>query len=172
MEMLGASIIPIMLLIIIFLGLGKKVPLFEVFMLGAKDGIQSTIAITPSLVGLITSVGMLKASGALDIFTSAIAPLMSKIGVPAVSVPLMILRPISGSGSLALINNIFKDFGPDSLIGRIVSVMMGSTETTFYAIAIYFGSVGIKNTRHTAFAAICADLTGFFMSAFLVRLLL
>jgi spore maturation protein B len=171
MEILGISIIPLMLLIIIFLGIIKKVSLFDVFMTGAKDGIKSTIDITPSLVGLITSVSMLKASGALDIFTSAIAPIVSKIGVPAVSVPLMILRPISGSGSLALINNIFKDFGPDSFVGRTISVMMGSTETTFYAIAIYFGSIGIKNTRHTAFAAICADLTGFLMSAFLVRLL-
>jgi spore maturation protein B len=138
---------------------------------GAKDGIKSTLLIIPPLIGLIVSISMVKASGALDIFTCAIAPLTNSVGIPEKTIPLMILRPISGSGSMAIINNIFSQSGPDSFIGKVASTMMGSTETTFYAIAVYFGSVNIKNTRHTIPAALCADFSGFLMSVLTVKFL-
>jgi len=171
LEKFGAFILPVMIFIIISLGFIKKIEIFDVFIKGAREGLKSTFLIAPSLVGLITSVSMLKASGALDIFTASAAPFMNKIGIPAETVPLMLLRPISGSGSMALINNIFSEFGTESFIGRIASVMMGSTETTFYAIAVYFGAINIKNTRHTVPAALCADLTGFILSVIAVKLL-
>ena len=157
---------------IIIFGLFKRVPIFDVFISGAKDGLSSTLAIAPSLIGLIVAVSMLKASGALDILTSFLAPVGNLIAIPKETIPLMLLRPISGSGSLALIDSIFKSCGPDSFPGRVASVMMGSTETTFYAIAVYFGAVSIKNTRHTIPAALLADFTSFIMAVLMVRLLL
>lgn len=162
---------PCMIAFILVFGLVKKVPLFDVFISGAKEGLTSTFSIAPSLIGLVVSVSMLKSSGALDIITSFLEPLGNLIAVPKETIPLMLLRPISGSGSLALIDSIFKSCGPDSFAGRVASVMMGSTETTFYAIAIYFGAVGIKNIRHTVPAAILADLTSFILSVLTVRLL-
>lgn len=162
---------PCMIAFILVFGLVKKVPLFDVFISGAKEGLTSTFSIAPSLIGLVVSVSMLKSSGALDIITSFLEPLGNLIAVPKETIPLMLLRPISGSGSLALIDSIFKSCGPDSFAGRVASVMMGSTETTFYAIAIYFGAVGIKNIRHTVPAAILADLTSFILSVLTIKLL-
>lgn len=155
---------------IIIFGIFKKIPLFDTFISGAKDGFFSTFSIAPSLIGLIVAVSMLKASGALDIITSLLVPIGNLIAVPKETIPLMLLRPISGSGSLALVDSIFKSCGPDSFPGRVASVMMGSTETTFYAIAVYFGAVGIKSTRHTIPAALIADFTSFIMSVLMVRL--
>lgn len=168
MEKIGAYSIPIVVALIIVFGFVKKVNIFDTFIEGAKDGMRSTIAITPSIIGLITAVTMLKASGALDIFSSFISPLTNFFNVPSEIVPMMILRPVSGSGSIALLDNIFKNFGPDSVIGKIASVMMGSSETTFYAITVYYGAIGIKNIRHTVPCAIAADITGFVMSVFTV----
>lgn len=157
-------------LIIIF-GFFKKVPLFDTFVGGAKDGLLSTFSIAPSLIGLIVAVSMLKTSGTLDIITSFLSPVGTFLGIPEETIPLMFLRPISGSGSLAFVDSIFKNCGPDSFPGRVASVMMGATETTFYAITVYFGSVGIKNTRHTIKAALSADLTSFIISVLTVKLL-
>ncbi len=157
--------------LIILFGFFKKVPLFDTFISGAKEGLLSTFSIAPSLIGLIVAVSMLKTSGTLDIITSFFAPVGSFLGIPKETIPLMFLRPVSGSGSLAFVDSIFKSCGPDSLPGRVASVMMGSTETTFYAIAVYFGSVGIKNTRHTIPVALTADLTSFIISVLTVKLL-
>ncbi len=157
---------------IIILGLFREVPLFDTFIKGAHEGLQATLSITPSLIGLITAVSMLKASGALDIFTNMIAPIVAHLGIPPEITPLAILRPISGSGSIALLDNIFKNYGPDSTVGRIASIMMGSTETTFYTIAVYFGAVGIKNSRHTIPSALLADLVGITMSIITVKTLM
>ena len=114
---------------------------------------------------------MLRASGVLDAFTSLISPALSLLGIPAETGALMLLRPVSGSGALAVAGDLIAQYGPDSLIGRTASVMLGSTETTFYVIAVYFGAAGIKRTRCAVPAALCADLTGFVMSALTVRLL-
>ena len=164
-------VIPSATLLIIIFGLLKKVPIFDAFLQGAKDGMKSTAGIAPALIGLITSVTMLKASGALDMFTSLIKPVTDAIGFPSELVPLAILRPVSGSGSIALLDNIMTSNGVDTFIGRVGSVMMGSTETTFYAIAVYFGSIGIKNTRHTIPASLIADLVSVIASVFAVILI-
>lgn len=170
MNTFSFYVLPCAVGFIIIFGIFKKVPLFDTFISGAKDGFFSTFSIAPSLIGLIVAVSMLKASGALNIITSLLAPIGILISVPKETIPLILLRPISGSGSLALVDSIFKSCGPDSFPGRVASVMMGSTETTFYAIAVYFGAVGIKNTRHTIPAALIADLTSFIMSVLMVRL--
>ena len=168
---MSAFIVPSIIFVIIFLGFLKKVPVFDTFIQGAKDGMKSTAMIAPSLVGLIVSVSMLKASGALDMFTSFIAPVAEVLHIPPIVVPLAILRPISGSGSIAFLDTIFSSTGVDSFASRVASVMMGSTETTFYAIAVYFGAIGIKNTRHTIPSALIADLTGFILSIITVSIL-
>lgn len=170
MDKFGAYVVPVTVCLIIVFGLVRRVPVFDSFVAGAKEGISSTVSILPSLVGLIMAVTMLKASGALDMFSSFIAPLAECIGLPPQTMPLALLRPISGSGSTAILTQIFADYGPDSFIGRVASVMMGSTETTFYAIAVYFGAVGIKKTRHAIPAALAADATGYLMSVLAVRL--
>ncbi len=163
-------IVPIIIGLIIIFGIVNKVCIFDVFIDGAKDGFKSTISILPTLVGLITAISMLKASGALDMFTSLVSPIFAKIGFPEQVIPLMLLRPVSGSGALALADSIFTEFGPDSFIGRISSVVLGSTETTFYAIAVYFGSIGIKKTRHTVPAALIADITSYIVASITVIL--
>lgn len=164
-------IVPIIISTIIGFGVFKKVDIFSVFVSGAKDGLYSTFSIVPSLVGLITAVTMLNASGFLDIFSS-FANLFFKNLIPSQVIPLMILRPISGSGSLAVLDNILSNYGPDSLTGKIASVLMGATETTFYTIAVYFGAVNIKNSRHALPCALIADVSSFILSCVLVKLLL
>lgn len=170
MDKIGVYLVPCIIALILLFGFVRKVPLFDTFLDGAKEGLRSTVSIAPALVGLITVVTMLKASGALDLFTAAVRPLAQAVGLPPEVVPLTLLRPVSGSGSMALLNGIFADCGPDSFAGRVAAVMMGSTETTFYAIAVYFGAVGIKKTRHTVPAALSADLVSFLTSALAVRL--
>ena len=172
MTEFGNYLIPCVIGLILVFGLVRRVPLFDTFLEGAKEGAKSTFGIIPALVGLITAVSMLKASGALDMFTAFIAPLAEKIGLPPQVVPLMLLRPVSGSGSLALVDQIFSSSGVDSFAGRVAAVMMGSTETTFYTLALFYGSIGIKKTRHTLPSALSADMTGFVCSALLVHLLL
>lgn len=144
---------------------------FEAMLDGIKDGLGVLLRIFPSLVALLTAVYMLRASGALDALTSLLSPLLSLLGIPPVTAPLMLLRPVSGSGALAAATELIEQYGPDSYIGRTAAVMLGSTETTFYVIAVYFGAAGIKRTRWAVPAALCADITGFAVSALAVRLL-
>lgn len=171
MEWVGIFAMPVCVCLILLFGLFRRVPVFTTFVSGAKEGFCSAVEILPTLVGLVVAVEMLKASGALDIFSSFISPVVERLGIPPEVVPLALLRPVSGSGSLAILSSIFEDFQPDSLIGRIASVMMGSTETTFYAIAVYYGAVGIKKTRHTIPSAVTADFVSVAASALAVRLL-
>lgn len=168
LDKVGNYVIPLSTLLIIIFGLIRKVPIFDAFLQGSKDGMRSTAGIAPALIGLITAVTMLKASGALDIFTSLIKPVTDAIGFPSELVPLAILRPISGSGSIALLDNIMKNHGVDTFIGRVGSVMMGSTETTFYAVAVYFGAIGIKNTKHAIPSSLIADILAVITSIFAV----
>lgn len=161
---------PAVILCIVLFGLFRNVPLFDTFVAGAKEGLRSTVSILPSLVGLIMAVSMLSASGALDLFSSALAPAARALGLPPQVMPLALIKPVSGSGSTAVLTQIFKDCGPDSFPGRVASVMSGSTETTFYAIAVYFGAVDIRKTRHTIPAALAGDLTACILSALTVRL--
>jgi spore maturation protein B len=169
---IGSYVIPLVIVIIIFTGLLKGENVFDLFMSGAKDGITTAFNILPALVGLMTAIAMFKASGALDLIVNALAPLGKLLHFPSEVVPLALMRPISGSGSLSIFEHIMKTYGADSFIGRVASVMQGSTETTFYTIAIYYGSVNIKKTRHTIPAALSAEFVGFVMSVLAVKLLL
>ena len=144
---------------------------FEVMLDGIKDGLGVLLRIFPSLVALLTAVYMLRASGALEALTALLSPLLTLLGIPPETAPLMLLRPVSGSGALAAATELIGQYGPDSYIGRTAAVMLGSTETTFYVIAVYFGAAGIKRTRWAVPAALCADITGFAVSALTVRLL-
>ena len=144
---------------------------FETMVDGIKDGLGVLLRIFPSLVALLTAVYMLRASGALEALTALLSPLLTLLGIPPETAPLMLLRPVSGSGALAAATELIGQYGPDSYIGRTAAVMLGSTETTFYVIAVYFGAAGIKRTRWAVPAALCADITGFAVSALAVRLL-
>lgn len=161
---------PLFIAVVVIFGFIKKVPLFDAFVIGAKDGIMTLLKIAPTLVGLIVAVDMLKASGATDMLCELITPLAESLGFPKEIVPMVLLRPISGGGSTALLTNIYKDCGPDSFAGKVASVLAGSTETTFYAIAVYFGSVNVKKIRHTLFAALSADFTAAVMAVLTVKL--
>ncbi len=172
MKYISVYAIPVFIVSFIVFGLIRKVNVYECFVEGAKSGVESMFGIIAPLVGLMVAISMFRESGALEIIANTLSPILSYLGLPAEVLPLSILRPISGSASLALVTDIFKTYGPDSQIGKIASVMMGSTETTFYTIAVYFGAVGIKNTRHTIPSALSADLTGIIFSALIVSLML
>ena len=170
MAELGNYVLPIVVVLILVTGVIKRLKVFDLFLAGAKEGITVALNILPALVGLMVAIAMFRASGALDMLVSALAPLGKALHFPAEIVPLALMRPISGSGSLSLFEQILKTYGPDSIIGRIASVLQGSTETTFYTVAIYYGSININKTRHTVPAALIADFTGVVMSIITVNL--
>lgn len=170
MDKIGIYVVPVVIVLIVVFGVIKKVNIFDSFTVGAKEGISSLISIAPSLIGLVLAVTMLDSSGFFDIITQALSPLCAKIGIPPEVVPLGLMRPVSGSGSFALLNSILEKYGADSIIGKTASVMAGSTETTFYAITVYFGSVGIRKTRHTIPSALTADLCGIIFASLSVRM--
>lgn len=170
MESFNHYIIPAIVLIILVTGLVEGVEIFDVFLKGAKEGLSTAARILPSLIGLMTAVGVFKSSGALDLLSHALKPVASLLGLPNEVMPLALLRPISGSGGMAIFRDLLASYGPDSFVGRVASVMMGSTETTFYTIAVYYGAIGIKNTRHTVFSSVSADLVNLIMSCIAVRL--
>lgn len=169
MEAVSIYSVPCFIFIFLISGFIRKTDVYGCFVAGAKSGLQSTFNIIPSLIGLMAAIAMFRESGCLDLLTRLISPLTNLIHMPAELVPLGFLRPVSGSASLAVVTDLFSRFGPDSVQGRIASIMMGSTETTFYTIAVYFGSAGIKNVRYTLAAALAADLTGIIMSVMLVQ---
>ena len=147
----------------------RRVDVFEALTCGAAEGLKTVGRILPALIALVTAVNMLRASGALDAFTVLCSPLLAALGIPPETFSLLLLRPFSGSGALAAGSEIISRYGADSLIGRTAAVMLGSTETTFYVIAVYFGAAGIRKSRHTVPAALCADLAGFITAAAAVR---
>lgn len=166
----SSFVIPVLLSAVAIYGMGKKVNVYSALTRGAEDGLTVLLHILPALVGLMTAVSMFRASGALEWFSGLCAPLLDRLGLPPETTPMMLIRPVSGSGALAVASDLIVTHGPDSYIGRVAAVMLGSTETTFYTIAVYFGSAGIVRTRHTIPAALVADLTGFLASALAVRL--
>ncbi len=170
---LSAWIIPTMTVSILLYGYLKKVAIYEVFTEGAKEGFWVAVKIMPYLIAILAAVGLLKASGALDYFIQFIAPVTNMIGLPADALPMALMRPFSGSGSLGILSSIFNDpsLGPDSFVGLLTSTMMGSTETTFYVVAVYYGAVQIKKLRHTLWVALSADLAGILASVFIVHTL-
>ena len=168
---LSSLVIPGLLAAVSLWGSARKVDVYGALSTGAAQGLQVTVQIFPSLVGLLTAVAMFRASGALEWVTSLCAPALEALGLPPELMPLMLIRPVSGGGALAVGSSLIQTHGPDSYIGRVAAVMLGSTETTFYTIAVYFGAAGIIRTRHTIPAALTADLAGFLASALTVRLL-
>ncbi len=167
---LSALVIPLLLAGTALYGLWRKVDIYHALAVGAENGLTVLVRILPTLVCLLTAVSMLRASGALEWLTALCAPLLNVLGLPPETMPLMLIRPVSGSGALAVGSELIDRFGPDSYLGRVVSVMLGSSETTFYTVAVYFGAAGIRRIRHTIPAALTADFMGFFASALAVRL--
>ena len=167
------SILAIPGIIFIFLGYGylKKVAVYEKFVEGAKEGFDVGVKIIPYLVAMLVAIGMFRASGALDAFTFILNPITKLIGMPSEVIPMALMRPLSGSGSIGVMTELMKTFGVDSLIGFISSTMFGSTETTFYVIAVYFGAVGIRKTRYALPAGLIADAAGLISAVFICRLL-
>ena len=162
---------PLVIFILVFSGLTEKKKTFDIFLKGAKEGIKIVIRIFPTLVGLFLAIVMLKNSGTIDFIIKILNPILSTFQVPSEILPLAILRPISGSGSIAIATEIMKSFGVDSNIGLIASVIMGSTETTIYTIAVYSSSVKIKDTRFVLWAALAADVVGMVASVVVCRIL-
>ena len=168
--MSAAIVIPVMILIIVSWGLYKRVDVFGEFARGAGENLKTCAELLPTLIALITAVGMFRASGAEELITGFFSGILGRIGFPAECLPLALIRPVSGSGALAVFESILKENGPDSFAGRTASVMLGSTETTFYTLAVYYGAVKIKNTRHTLAASLTGDITGFIVSVLTVNL--
>lgn len=162
-------LIPSLLLVISALALYKKESAYDLLLDGAAEGLKMLKSILPALVVLLTAVHMLRASGAMELLSSILAPAFRFVGIPPETALLVLIRPISGSAALAVGSELMAQYGVDSPIGRTVAVMLGSTETTFYAISVYFGAAGVRKTRYTVFAALIADFIGFFMAAMTVH---
>lgn len=165
-------VIPMFIGLIMLAGLVKRVDVFSEFTEGAGENMKSAFEILPALIALMTAIGMFKASGGLELISEAISPLTDFLGFPRECIPLALIRPISGSGALAVFESVLGEVSPDSFPGRVASVLIGSTETTFYTIAVYFGVTKVKKTRHAIASSLTADLTGFILSAVTVRLIM
>jgi spore maturation protein B len=161
--------IPLLLVSIPLVGLIKRIPVYEVFVEGAKEGFQVGVRIIPFLVAILVAIGMFRASGAMEFIGRHLQVALQAIGIPVDVLPLALMRPLSGSGSLGILQDIVQNSGPDSLVGRTAAVMYGSTETTFYVLAVYFGSVGIRKSRHAVAAGLLADLAGILSAVWIVR---
>ncbi|HZJ84628.1 MAG TPA: spore maturation protein [Syntrophomonadaceae bacterium] len=163
--------IPFLLLIIPLYGFLKKVPVYESFVEGAEEGFTTAIKIIPFLVGMMVAISVFRASGAMDYLTHILNPLTTKIGAPAEVLPLAMMRPLSGSGVLGMATELMRIYGPDSFIGRLASVMQGTTDTTFFVLTIYFGSVGIRKYKYSIVTGLTADITGFLAAVYICNLL-
>ena len=162
-------LIPLLLLAASLLALRRKENTYDLLLQGGVEGLRLLLTITPALVILLTAVHMLRASGAVEILSTFLAPLFHLVGIPPETAMLVLIRPISGSAALAVGAELMAQYGPDSSVGRTVAVMLGSTETTFYTISVYFGAAGIRKTRYAVPAALFADFVGFFMASMTVR---
>jgi spore maturation protein B len=170
-KVLSSLAIPLLIFVIIGIAALRKVKVYEMFVEGAKEGFQTAVRIIPYLVGMLVAIGMFRASGAMDILTSALSPITDAVGFPSELFPLAVIRNLSGSGSLGLMTELMTTYGPDSFIGRAASIMMGSHETTFYVIAVYFGSVGVSRVRHAPLVGIFSDIVSVIAAVILVNLL-
>lgn len=164
-------LMPLLIAGVILWGIWKKVPVFDCFSGGVKDGIHTTAQLLPTLMGLLLAVNALRASGFTDDLARWLSPLTEKLGLPSEVVPLALLRPLSGSGSLAMLKDTLATHGADSTVGKIAAVLQASTETTFYTLTVYFGHCHIKRTRHALAAAATGDMAGVLLATLAVRLL-
>ncbi len=170
MSQVGAAAMPAIIGAMVLFGFFRDVDVFDAFLLGAKEGARSALQILPTLVGLIVAVSMVRASGLLDLVCGIARPLTEALGLSPEIVPLAILRPISGSGASAYTLSLLRQFGPDSETGKIASVLSSSTETTFYAVAVYFGACGYKKLRHTIPAALLGDCAAVVFAVLTVKI--
>ena len=166
---ISSVIIPLLLALISLWALREKINVYEALTDGAAEGLRVLLRIFPHLLVLLTALSMFRASGALDALTTLLRPVLEWVGIPPETAPLVLLRPLSGSGGLAVGSELINTYGPDSTVGRTAAVMLGSSETTFYTVAVYFGAAGIKKLRHTLPAALIADMAGFLAAAWCVK---
>lgn len=169
---LSSLIVPALLCFTACYALRRRVDVYDALVTGAGNGLSVLLRILPSLVALLSAVYMLRASGAMDALGALLAPVLERAGIPRETAPLLLIRPITGSGALAVGSEIMRSCGVDSYAGRVAAVMLGASETTFYTVAVYYGAAGITKTRHTIPAALCADAVMFLASAWAVRLLM
>lgn len=160
LNLISLWALPVILLTVLTFGIFKKVPLYEEFTEGAKDGFKVSVKIIPYLVAIIVGISMLRASGAIEMLALFLAPILTKFNIPADTLPLMIVRSLSGSGALGIFSDIANHLGPDSYATKLSAVMLGSSETTFYVLAVYFGAVGISKIRYALVIGLLADLVG------------
>lgn len=165
------AIIAILVLLIITYGIVKDVKIYECFVEGAKEGLNICLRIFPYLLAMLVAVGVFRESGALDLFIYIVKPIVKFIGLPPEVVPLVLVKPLSGSGALGVFTETVNKYGADSYIGRVSSIIMGSTETIFYTLSVYFGAVSIKKIRHTLWAAVLADITAMLMAVTLAKIM-
>jgi len=162
--------IPFFLVVIPLYGALRKVKVYESFVEGAKGGVQTAVRIIPYLVAMLVAIGMLRAAGAIDMMTNSLTPLLNRLHFPAEVLPLGIMRMLSGSGSLGMVTELVSVHGPDSFMGRLAATVYGSTETTFYVLAVYFGAVGIRKTRHAVIAGLTSDVAALVAAVIVCRL--
>jgi spore maturation protein B len=164
-------VIPIMITSILLHGLYKKINVYDIFVEGAEEGLMTALRIMPYLIAIFFAIGIMRRSGSIDIIVEVLAPVFEPLGIPKEVLPLALMRPFSGSGSLAMLRDIISQYGADSFIGRVASTMMGSAETIFFTMAVYFGAVGIKRARYTLVAAIISHFAAVIASVFIVNLI-
>jgi spore maturation protein B len=169
--LLSYFVIPIILVGFPLYGLYKRVPVYEAFVEGAKEGFNVAVRIIPYLVAILFAIAMFRASGAMDFLTDALRPLLAMIGFPAEVLPMAIIRPLTGSGSAGVVVDMIDRYGEDSILVKMAATMFGSTETTFYVIAVYFGAVNVKKTRHAVPAGLTADVAAMLFAVWTVRML-
>ncbi len=160
LNLISLWALPLIILVALTFGIIKKVPIYEEFTEGAKEGFKVSVKIIPYLVAIIVAISMLRASGAIEMLANLMAPILTKFHIPADTLPLMIVRSLSGSGALGIFSDIANNLGPDSYATKLSAIMLGSSETTFYVLAVYFGSVGIKKIRYALVIGLLADLVG------------
>ncbi len=170
LDILSRWAIPAVVCFIPLYGFLRGVKVYEAFVEGAEEGLELAVKIVPFMVAILVAMGVFRASGAMDLVVVILKPLLTFFGVPGEILPLAIIRPLSGGGALGITAELIRTFGPDSFIGRLASTMQGSTDTTFYVLTLYFGSVGIKNPRHALSVGLIGDFTGFIASLVIVRL--
>lgn len=168
-DLFAVFVLPALIVGLPLYGMIKKVPVYEEFVEGAKEGFKVAVIIIPYLVAILFAIAMFRASGAMDFLTSALRPALSIVGIPPEIIPMGIIRPLTGSGSAALVVDMIDQFGEDSILVKIAGTMFGSTETTFYVIAVYFGAVNVKKTRHAVPAGLIADFAAMIMAIYLVQ---
>ncbi len=169
LDLLSVFVIPTIIIGFPLYGLYRRVPVYEEFVTGAKEGFQVAVNIIPYLVAILFAVGMFRASGAMDLFVNLLRPVLEPLGWPPEVLPMVITRPLTGSGSAGIMLDLINRYGSDSIIVKIAATMFGSTETTFYVIAVYFGAVNIKKTRHAVPAGLIADIAAMIFAVYVVR---